>query len=852
MDKKTTIQPSKYSLTWPLKMAWRDSRKSKGKLMLFILSISLGIAALVGITSFRENLLNEIDEQAKTLIGADIEVKGNQPLPDSLMLAFYELAPEMSRETYFASMVYFPRTDGTRLAQVRALSGAYPYYGEIETEPASASREFQNGQFALVDEKLMIQYNVELGDSVKVGEQQFEIIGKLQKIPGQTEIGASAAPVVYIPYNTLDQTDLLQKGSRVNYLNYFQFSADVDTTGKWSQLVEVADKKGYRIDDIEERKEDTGRAFEDLTNFLELVAFTALLLGCIGVASSMYVYTREKVGIVATLRCLGMRSRQAISIFLIQVGVFGLMGSAFGSLLGVGFHVYLPVLVKDFIPVDLQPTFSWLPVATGVAIGVVVSVLFALISLVSLRNVSPLQAIRSDTTSGRIKLDWAQVGVGAVILAFLLLLVYLQVGSIKDAAIFTFGLLLAILILGLIGRGLAFAIKKLLPQTFPYPWRQGLSNLYRPHNQTSLLITTLGLGTAFIATLLFMQDLLVDRVTISGAEDRPNTILFDIQTPQKEEVKQLTRDYDLPVLQEVPIVTMRVEEINGYTKNEAEADSTVHIRDWAFNREYRITYRDSLIDSETLVEGEWIGKINPGDSIFISIASGFAENLEVEIGDEILFNVQGALIRTYVGSFREIDWRRVQTNFLVLFPEGVLEKAPQFHVLITRIANNNLSARYQQAVVRSYPNISIIDLELILKTLEEILGKIAFVIQFMAFFSIGTGVIMLISSIVLSRFQRMRENVLLRTIGASSGKLWTIIFAEYCFLGGIGALSGLLIATIITTLLGRFVFDFVFVPDVFQMMLVTLAVIFMTVIIGLFNSRDVIRQSPLEVLRKEI
>ena len=852
MDKRTKIQPTKYSLTWPLKMAWRDSRKSKGKLMLFILSISLGIAALVGITSFRENLLQEIDNQAKSLIGADIEVKGNQPLPDSLMLAFYELAPEMSREVYFASMVYFPSTDGTRLAQVRALSGKYPYYGSIETVPKDAADRFQKGKFALVDEKLMIQYNVEIGDSVKVGEGKFKIIGRLQKIPGQTDIGATAAPVVYISYNQLDQTDLLKKGSRVNYLNYFQFSPEVDTTGKWSKLVAEADDKGYRIDDIEERKEDTGRAFKDLTNFLELVAFTALLLGCIGVASSMYVYTREKVGIVATLRCLGMKANQAISIFLIQVSIFGFIGSLFGSLIGVGLHVYLPELVKEFIPVDLEPSFSWLAVTSGIAIGVVVSVLFALISLVSLRNVSPLQAIRSDATSENLRFDKVQIGVGLVIFLFLLGLVYLQVGDLMSAAIFTVGLLATITILGLIGKGLAVAIKKLLPDTIPYVWRQGLSNLYRPHNQTSLLITTLGLGTAFIATLLFMQDLLVDRVSISGAEDRPNTVLFDIQTPQKEEIKQLTLDYDLPVLQEVPIVTMRLEEINGITKREAEEDTTVNIRDWVYDREYRITYRDSLIDSETLVEGEWTPKIAPGDSIFVSFASGWAESLELKIGDEILWNVQGALVKTYVGSFREIDWRRVQTNFLVLFPEGVLERAPQFHVLITRIQNNELSARYQQAVVRSYPNVSIIDLELILKTLEDILGKIAFVIRFMAFFSIGTGVIMLISSIVLSRFQRMRENVLLRTLGASSKKLWKIIIAEYFFLGALGALSGLLIATILTTLLGKFVFEFVFVPNFVQMLVVTLAVTFMTVLIGLVNSRDVIRQSPLEVLRKEI
>ncbi len=833
-------------------MAFRDGRRSKGKLLLFVLSISLGIAALVGITSFRENLLLEIDEQAKTLIGADVEIKGRSPLPDSLMLAFYALAPEMSRETYFASMVYFPRTDGTRLAQVRALSGKYPYYGRIETNPLDAADRFQKGRFALVDEKLMIQYNVEIGDDVSVGGQSFEIIGKLEKIPGQTDIGATAAPVVYLPYNYLDQSQLLQKGSRVNYLNYYQFSAEVDTTGQWSELVAHVEKQGFDVEDIEKRKEDTGRAFKDLSNFLELVAFTALLLGCIGVASSMYVYTQEKTAIVATMRCLGMKANQAISIFLYQVAFFGVIGSVIGAMIGVGLHLYLPVLVKDFIPVELSPSLSWLSVTSGIAIGVVVSVLFALISLVSLRNITPLQAIREETSTGKFQVDWVQVAVGGVILLFMMGLIYLQIGSLANAAIFTLGLLTTIVILGLIGKGLALAIKKLLPQTLPYVWRQGLSNLYRPHNQTSLLITTLGLGTAFIATLLFMQDLLVDRISIAGEDDRPNTVLFDIQTPQKEAIRALTLDYDLPVMQEVPIVTMRLLEINGVSKNEAFNDTTINTPDYAYNREYRVTYRDSLIASETLKEGRWIGTIqNPQDSIFVSVASGYAENLELKIDDELLFNVQGAVFKTYVGSFREVDWRRVQTNFLIVFPAGVLEQAPQFHVLITRINNNETSARFQQAVVRSYPNVSIIDLELILKTLEDILAKIAFVIRFMAFFSIGTGVIMLVSSIVLSRFQRMHENVLLRTIGASSKKLWTIIFAEYFFLGALGALSGMLIAAITTILLGKFVFEFTFIPNFSQMIIVGLSITSLTVIIGLINSREIVKQSPLEVLRNE-
>ena len=385
-----------------------------------------------------------------------------------------------------------------------------------------------------------------------------------------------------------------------------------------------------------------------------------------------------------------------------------------------------------------------------------------------------------------------------------------------------------------------------------FVWRQGISNLYRPNNQTVILVTTLGLSTAFLAMLYFMQGLLVDRVSISGKNERPNTILFDIQTNQKKAIRTLTEEYDLPVLQEVPVVTMRLLEINNQTRDQAAADSTVDLPKWAFNREYRVTYRDTLISSETISQGTWQGKLkNPNDSIFVSISDGYAENLGLNIGDQLLFNVQGALIKTYIGSFREVDWRRVQTNFLVLFPTGVLEQAPQFHVLITRINQNDVSARYQQAIVRQHPNVSIIDLELILKTLEDLLSKVAFVIQFMALFSIGTGLIVMISAIVLSKFQRMRENVLLRTMGASKAQLWKIIAAEYFFLGGLGALAGLFLAVVFTSLLGYFIFEFTYVPDLLEIMGFFFGITALTVCVGLLNSRTIVRQSPLTVLRNE-
>jgi putative ABC transport system permease protein len=394
---------------------------------------------------------------------------------------------------------------------------------------------------------------------------------------------------------------------------------------------------------------------------------------------------------------------------------------------------------------------------------------------------------------------------------------------------------------------MSWTVRRLVPQGLPYVWRQGFSNLYRPNNQTVILITSLGLGTSFLATLFFMQDLLVQRVSMSAANERPNTVLFDIQASQLDGVKELTTEFDLAIMQEVPVVTMRLREINGYTKEEEEKDTTVNYRDWLYNREYRVTYRDSLIDSETIVEGQWIGEVK-NDSIFISISEGFGD---LKVGDELIFNVQGALIKTYVGSLREIDWRRVQTNFVVLFPKGVLERAPQFHVLVTRIDETLQAARYQQAVVENFPNVSVIDLELILKTVEDVLGKVAFVIQFMAFFSIGTGIIVMISSIILSKFQRIQENVLLRTLGASKRQLWTITIAEYCFLGGLGAISGIILASLFCTLLGVFLFEFTFIPNLFQIAIVFFSVTGMSILIGLFNSRGVVRQSPMEVLRRE-
>lgn len=851
MDTRIKIEGSNYSKGWLWKMAWRDSRRSRTRLVLFTSSIVLGIAALVSINSFRDNLLNDINDQAKELLGADLRISSTIEVRQDILSPFDSLFTEGSRETYFASMIYFPRTDGTRLVQVRALEGNYPFYGTIETDPIEAADEFRDDRFALVDATLMLQYEVEVGDSVKVGNLSFKIAGKLRKVPGQSGLSATVAPVVYIPHQYLEETGLIQKGSRIRYQYFYKAESTVLAEEVLSREKEELDELGIGYETVEDRKESTGDSFNNLGRFLNLVAFIALLLGCVGVASSVHIYIKEKIATVAVLRCLGLKGKQAFLIYLYQIGVMGFIGAVIGTILGSLIQSFLPKVFSDFLPIEVSMALSWRAIAEGIVIGILISVLFALIPLLEIRNISPLKTLRASFENENDKPDKLKYLVYGLIFLFILGFSVLQIREIEESIYFSGGIFIAFGILAATGKFIMWFVKKYFPSSWSYVWRQSLANLYRPNNQTITLIISIGLGTALISTLFFIQNLLVDKVAISGGGDRPNMVLFDIQSEQKDEIAAITLDYDLPVVQEVPIVTMRLVDINGITKADIYEDTTIAYPDWAFNREYRVTYRDSLIDSESVAQGEWSGMVKD-DIIAISISEGFAENMDVKVGDEMTFNVQGAMIKTVVGSLREVDWNRVQTNFLVVFPTGVLEEAPQFHVLVTKVGSDAVSARYQQAIVRQFPNVSIIDLTLILNTLDDVLSKISFVIQFMAMFSIVTGILVLIGSVIISKFQRIQESVLLRTLGANKKQILSITALEYLFLGSVAAVAGILLALIGSWALAVFSFESTFIPDVIPVITLFVAISGITVLIGMLNSRSIISKTPLEVLRAEI
>ncbi len=862
MDKKISVPVQKVAWRWIFLMAWRDARKSKSRLLLFISSIVIGIAALVAINSFSDNLQSDINSQASELLGADLELASND---SSFSYPVIEaMAHEVSYENSFASMIFFPKNQESRLVDVRALEGAFPYYGAIETAPIDAEASFRDGSpKALVDQSVMVQYNVEVGDSIRIGRVLFKIEGSLISSPSQSLGATLVAPAVYIPMKYLDDTELIQKGSRVYYRRFYKFLDPPNDFDIDEQIrIDSDSLRTAKIssETIRERKEETGDTFEDLADFLNLVAFVALLLGCVGVASAVHIYIKEKIRLVAILRCLGASGRDAFYIYLTQIGLFGLIGSLLGAIAGTFIQTVLPKVFAGFLPVDVTIALSWTSILGGVLTGVFVSILFALSPLIAVRRASPLITLRGVQESGKRKIDKAQWLIYACIFLFVIGFAFIQIGSLQDSLIFTLFIGLAFGFLALIARISMWMVKRFFPDSWSYVWRQSLANLHRPNNQTLVLISSIGLGTALITTLYFIQTLLINEVEITTNNDRPNLMVFDIQSHQVDEINDLAKQRGLPILQSVPIVTMRLSSVNGITYQQVVEDSTIELRGGMFRREWRVTYRDSLIESEELVNGylkfpeetpEQFKELTK-DIVLVSLEEDFVKRNKIEFMDTLIWNVQGVPIITQLGSTRKIDWQRVQTNFLALFPTGVLEDAPQFHVLITRVSSTEEGALFQREIVKQYPNVSVIDVGLILNTIDEILDKIAFVIRFMALFSIITGLLVLVSSVILSKFQRIKESVLLRTMGGSRQQILSINSLEYFFLGSLASLSGILLAMLGSWGLAYYSFNSTFVPNLLPIVLVYLVITGLTILIGLLNSRGIISKPPLEVLRNEI
>lgn len=847
--KRMNSTRTKTSFGWLLKMAWRDGKASSRKLILFMASIVLGIAAVVSIQSFGENLKQNIALQSKAMMGADFKIDMDQEPTPQVTAIIDSLGGAQAREISFSSMAAFPGKNSTKLVQVRGIEGSFPFYGDMETTPPNAAQQFQKKGGVLLDATAMLQLGLQPGDQIKIGEVTLPILGSLKSVPGSNAFFSSLAPPAIIPYDFIEKTGLVQTGSRINYEFYFK-----DPSTDLEQLDEKLDDRLEEFDaDLDTHistSERLGKRYENFGKFLNLVAFIALLLGCVGIASAINIYIKGKLKAVAILKCLGTTKKQSFMIYLLQIAGMGFLGGILGTIAGLLLQQLFPLLLGDLLPVDVQINFDLQIILMGLLLGVLMSVLFALIPLIGTLYVSPLETLRARSSSNK-RSGKAEIAVLSAIFLFILFFSFWLLKDWRYSLAFVLGIIVTFAILAGIAKLFMKVIRENFPTTWGFPARQSLQNLFRPQNQTLTLVLAIGVGTFLISTLYFTRDILLAQASLDSQSNSPNMILLDVQRGQESNVTKTIRDNGSKVIDDIPIVTMRVQSIKGRSVNEIRGDSLSDINGWVLNHEFRVTYRDSLTNSEVLSSGNWTAEVEATNLIPISISDNFAEDAVVEVGDRLTFNVQGVIMNTEVGSIRTVDWSQMQPNFSIVFPKGVLESAPQFRVITTKVENEAASAALQQQLVSLFPNISIIDLRQVLRVVEEILNKIAWLINFMAFFSILTGIIVLLGAVRTSKFQRIRESVLLRTMGARSKQILKILALEYFYLGVLGTLSGILLSFISSLLLAWLLFDATFVPSLFPFLILFPGITLLVMIIGLTNSISVIKSPPLEVLRKE-
>ncbi|WP_324312675.1 ABC transporter permease [Xanthomarina sp.] len=830
-------------------MAWRDAKASRVRLLLFMASIILGIAAVVSIQLFSTNLKDNIKLQSKALMGADYIIDTKQVPTERAQAIIDSLQPNAS-EVNFVSMVAFPKNGGTKLVKVRGLKGDFPFYGTMDTQPASASSTYQVLGGALVDATLMLQFNAKPGDSIKVGELTLPILGALKAIPGSTAISTSVAPPIVIPYRFIEKTGLLQFGSRKEYQFFYKTTETTDLDLFEKELQPKLEIENADLNTHTSASKRLGQSYSNVVKFLNLAAFIALLLGCIGIASSVHIYIKEKLSAIAILKCLGASRLQSFLIFLIQIAGIGIVGGLIGSLIGIGIQELFPYILKDFLPFSVEISISAQPIFIGVFLGLFMSVLFALLPLLRTWYVSPLEVLRVDEHASQEPLK-VRLLVFTAILAFLFLFSFWLLDNILYALGFVVATLLTFAVLAGIALLCIKAIRRYFPKRWGFTLRQSLLNLFRPNNQTVVLVVAIGLGTFLISTLYFTKDILLAKTEIEQSSENANIIILDVQSNQLKALEKQITAKDLPIISNIPLVTMRIHRIKGELVNNLRQDSTNQVRSWILNHEFRTTYRDSLINSEELHEGTWTPQLQPNDPVIISISDNLAKDAKIGLGDAVVFNVQGVLMETTVGSIRKVDWGQLQPNFTIVFPAGVLEQAPQFNVISTTVKDEASSADLQRDLVAQFPNVSILDLRQVYTIVEDILDKVSWIINFMAFFSIITGIIVLIGSVRTSKYQRIKESVLLRTLGAKNSQILQISAFEYLFLGLLGSLVGILLALLSSLSLALFVFKEPFVPSAIPFLVFLPGITILVLVIGLINIRTVLKSSPLEVLRRE-
>jgi putative ABC transport system permease protein len=803
-----------------------------------------------------QNVRGVIAGQARTLLAADVLVSGGAPLSPAARRALDARAAaagvtDRTESVETATMVRpaDPARAIARMVELRGVQSGFPLYGTFDLRGGRRySHDLLREHGALVRPELLTQLGLQEGDQILIGNLPFTIRGVIEREPGRRIGGFSLGPRVLVDYAAVEQAGLLAFGSRARYqvmLKVEDRRLDALLKGLQEDFRNTfVSARSYRSTE-DEMGEDLQRA----ENYLSLVGLVVVVLGGIGVSSVTRVFIDQKLKSIAVLKCVGAGTWQVVSVYLLQVMVLGLVGSVMG--LGLG------RLALAAAPSELGTPGATLPLShaltagamlQALGIGLTVSLLFSLVPLLRVRHIKPSLLLRQQD-GGKRRRDWLRVGATAVVGAALVALAGWQAGSWRVGAAVCGGFAVLALVLHLAGWVLVRATAP-LARARGFAVRHAVLRLNRPGNQTRVVLLAVGLGAFFITGIRGVQANLLRDFSIQAGDQIPDLFLIDIQRDQVVDLQQFLRERTGHVPRVIPVLRARITQVRG-TEVTLENFEDVRGRG-SLAREYTVTYRPRLEKNERIVAGQfWDG--TPSAQPEVSIEESIRERFKITLGDHVRFDVLGQPVIARVTSVRQVNWRDSRTGgFMFVFRPGVLDTAP--HGFISPVrgpADPESRARMQRDLVARFANVSVIDIREVLDTVRGVIANVTLGITAVGGLVLFTGVLILVGAVAMTKYRRVYEAAILKTLGASSRLVGSVLLVEYGLLGLLAGAIGATGGAALSWSISRFVIETPWRPPVAETVLGVVVTTVLVAAVGLVASLDVLRRKPLATLRAE-
>jgi putative ABC transport system permease protein len=851
------------SLAFYFRSLLRESRGARGRLAFFVACLSVGVAAVVAVAGMSASLDEGIRTEARQLLAADLAVEGNRPLPPGLDLAKAGLGEAQRTDIQeTVTVVTGPptapgRPGKSQLVELKVVRGDYPFYGKLELQPKKPLRELLRPGTTVVAAELLSRLGLRPGDTLRIGGQPFRIAGVVLSEPDKISISLTLGPRVFLAPEGFARTGLLGRGSRVGYRTLLKLPAEtsgpeLDAAKQRLRRALLPNISFYRIETWREAQPALRQSIARVDRFLGLVALLSLFVGGIGVAQSVRAWMAGRLDAIAVLKCLGLRPREILPLYLGQTAILGLAGSLVGILAGALVQLALPSLFPDLIPAELIRPWQPQALLRGLGLGLGVAVLFSLPPLSAVLRVPPARVLRREAEP----LPSHRWVAAATVLALILgvwTMASLQARSWDLGARFTAGVAAAALVLTLAAFLVSRAIRRMPRESVRRPWlRHGIAALARPGASTMGAIVALGLGVLVVLSMSLVQRRLNRELSTDVPRDAPSAFLVDVQPAQWPGVLALLQREGATRIESVPVVMARISALDGrtvreLTRGERRGQGREGGRRWALTREQRLTYMEKLPTDNQIVAGSLWSDPKRAE---VSVEQEFADDLGLKLGSTVRFDIQGVPVELTVTSLRTVDWRTFGINFFLVVEPGVLETAPQQRLAAFQLRPGT-EQRVQDLLAAGYPNITLLRIREILEKVVKVLDRIGVGIRFLGGFTVLAGIAILAGAVTAGSVRRGREVALLKTLGMTRRGVAGTFAVEYALIGLVAALIGTLGGTALAWGILRrgFEMDFRFEPLPIAVALAS--GVLLTIAAGLAASFRALERRPIEVLRED-